>query len=48
MVICKECGLVFLNPQHDETDYIRYYTDFNIRERVDINKKIKEFYGFEK
>lgn len=25
VVACRNCGLVFLNPQHEEADYIRYY-----------------------
>ena len=29
VVICKDCGLVFLNPQHDEKDYLKYYQKFN-------------------
>jgi len=30
VVICSECGLVFLNPQHDEEDYKRFYSDLNV------------------
>jgi rubredoxin len=25
VVLCKNCGLCFLNPQHDEADYAKYY-----------------------
>lgn len=41
VVICKNCGLVFLNPQHDEEDYAKYYARFNTG-KIDLNQEIKE------
>lgn len=29
VVLCKTCGLCFLNPQHEEKDYARYYEFFD-------------------
>jgi transcription elongation factor Elf1 len=29
IVVCKECGLVFINPQHDDNDYADYYKHFS-------------------
>lgn len=29
VVVCEQCGLGFLNPQHEETDYARYYASLN-------------------
>lgn len=30
-VICKECGLIFLNPQHSPKDYATYYSGLNVK-----------------
>lgn len=44
VVICENCGLVFLNPQHEEIDYDRYYTnlyypkDFASKNNIDISE----------
>ena len=27
VVLCKTCSLCFLNPQHEEDDYVRYYAE---------------------
>lgn len=29
VVVCEQCGLGFLNPQHEEADYARYYASLN-------------------
>lgn len=29
VVVCERCGLGFLNPQHEEADYSRYYESLN-------------------
>lgn len=29
VVLCEQCGLGFLNPQHDEADYSRFYESLN-------------------
>jgi SAM-dependent methyltransferase len=29
VVLCRQCGVCFLNPQHDESDYVRFYADYD-------------------
>lgn len=29
IVVCKNCGLVFINPQHSDNDYALFYEKFN-------------------
>lgn len=31
VAICENCGLVFINPQHDDQDYDRFYKVFNYK-----------------
>lgn len=31
VVICEECGLIFLNPQHEPSDYAKYYSGLNVK-----------------
>jgi 2-polyprenyl-3-methyl-5-hydroxy-6-metoxy-1,4-benzoquinol methylase len=31
VVVCQNCGLVFINPQHDDRDYDRFYKIFNYK-----------------
>ncbi|MCK5211786.1 class I SAM-dependent methyltransferase [Candidatus Parcubacteria bacterium] len=40
VVICSNCGLVFLNPQHDKDDYCSYYKKHDRSKPV--NKTIEE------
>lgn len=30
VVVCKKCGLVFLNPQHEPEDYKKFYSSLNV------------------
>ncbi len=31
VVVCEDCGLAFLNPQHDDEDYAKYYTYYAVK-----------------
>jgi 2-polyprenyl-3-methyl-5-hydroxy-6-metoxy-1,4-benzoquinol methylase len=55
IVVCENCGLVFINPQHDEQDYDQFYEIFNYKkmlkykEKVVVSKeKIIDMYTFKK
>lgn len=37
VVICKNCGLIYLNPQHEEIDYQKFYSGLNV-----VNKIVPE------
>ena len=34
VVVCSNCGLVFLNPQHDDRDYDQFYQVLNYKKEV--------------
>ena len=49
IVACNNCGLVFLNPQHEDQDYEEYYRALNYREEKAISKdKILTKHQFKK
>lgn len=49
IVVCENCGLVFLNPQHADQDYESYYKALNYREGKSISKeKILNKHQFKK
>ncbi len=34
VVVCENCGLVFINPQHDDRDYDRFYEVLNYKKET--------------
>jgi 2-polyprenyl-3-methyl-5-hydroxy-6-metoxy-1,4-benzoquinol methylase len=50
VVICENCGLVFINPQHDDQDYDRFYQAFNYKkEKKSVSREeILEKHTFKK
>ena len=34
VVVCSSCGLVFLNPQHDDQDYDKFYKALNFKKEI--------------
>ena len=40
IVVCNDCGLVFVNPQHDEQDYDKFYKTLNYKKLS--KKKLKK------
>lgn len=50
VVICQNCGLVFINPQHDDQDYDRFYQVFNYKkEKKSLSKnEILDKHAFKK
>jgi SAM-dependent methyltransferase len=39
IVVCMDCGLVFINPQHDDEDYAEYYKCFNRNSQVNYSRQ---------
>jgi len=50
VVICENCGLVFINPQHDVQDYDRFYQVFNYKKdkKTISREEILEKHTFKK
>ena len=55
VVVCEHCGLVFINPQHDDQDYEKFYKALNYKKMVSPKEKaplskreILDYYKFKK
>jgi 2-polyprenyl-3-methyl-5-hydroxy-6-metoxy-1,4-benzoquinol methylase len=50
VVVCKNCGLVFINPQHDDQDYDRFYQVLNYKKdtKAETTDQILAKHAFKK
>lgn len=44
VVKCKNCGLIYTNPQPEEEERPQFFTEENIKKSITYQKKMKEFY----
>lgn len=50
VVVCENCGLVFINPQHDDQDYDRFYQVLNYKKdtKAESTDEILSKHAFKK